>query len=66
MARRSADECSALLEDIEFILNLEPTELEPYYEQLRIIIVSLISLDRAMQTRAATQKKNRKTRPPNP
>ena len=52
IARRSADECSALLDDIEFALNLDLQELEPYHEELQVIIVMLIRLDESMMRRA--------------
>ena len=56
IARRSADECSALLDDIEFVLKLNVMDLEPYFEELQVITAMLIGLDRAMETRAAALK----------
>jgi four helix bundle protein len=69
IARRSADECSAMLEDIEFVLNLKPLELEPYYEELQVITVMLIRLDESMTKRAEAAGKPstpRKRKPPSP
>ena len=60
IARRSADECSALLEDIEYVLKLRPEELEPYFQQLQVITVMLIGLDRSMTARARSQKRKPK------
>ena len=45
IARRSADECSSMLEDCELILELKPLELEPYFEELQVITVMLFRLD---------------------
>jgi four helix bundle protein len=60
IARRSAGECSALLDDIEFTLNLPVLDLEPYYEELQIIIAMLVGLDRAMAARAAALKSRKR------
>ncbi len=62
IARRSAEECSSLLDDIEFALNLKIQDTEPYYEELNAIIAMLVGLDRAMATRVEATKKKRNPR----
>ena len=66
IARRSADECAALLDDIEFVLNLKTTDLEPYYEQLQVVIVMLIRLDESMTARAEAEETKPMNRKPAP
>jgi len=64
MARRSADECSALLDDIAWVLKLRPADLEPLFVKLRRMITMLIQLDRKMQLRFEADKAKKARRKP--
>ena len=65
IARRSANECVAILDTLEFVLGMTPAQLDPYYGKLRRIIVMLVALDKAMEVRAASvvSKKRHAPRP---
>jgi four helix bundle protein len=52
MARRSAQECSAVLNAIEKALQLDPVALEPYHRTLSRIMAMLLQLIRSVERSA--------------
>ena len=52
IARRSAHECCAVLDNLDVVLGIPIEKLDPYYHRLMIIISKLVQLDKSMMARA--------------
>jgi hypothetical protein len=52
IARRSAHECCAVLDNFDVVLGIPIEKLDPYYHRLTIIISKLVHLDKSMMARA--------------